>query len=99
MIEQIGNLRSHLNARGLPDLEALDQRHGYGVGAWSHHIARRCIPETANGAGRAGESSGIDPLADRLSRAWTNSGNRVRLSPVRVERVEAATTGVGERTH
>src|SRR5580704_6725376 len=98
MVEQIGHLHSQLSANGLLDGDALDEGHRHRLSAWPNDIARRRVSEAADGVRRAHESSGIDPLADRLPRVRIDAGNRVCAAPGRVERVEAATTGIVERT-
>src|ERR1700683_3332759 len=96
MVEQIGDLHSQLSANGLLDRDAFNERHGYRLSAWSHHSARLRVSEAADGVSRGRESRRIDPLGDRLPRVRTDSGDRVRPAPGRVENVEAATTGIVE---
>ena len=93
MVEQIGDLRSHLSANGLLDRDALNERHGYRLSAWPTDIARRRVSEAADGVSRGRESRGIDPLADRLPRVGLTPGTVSARPPVELKALKPQPQG------
>ena len=98
MVEQIGDLHSQLSANGLLDGNALDEGHRYRLSAWPNDIARREFPKRPMALGGLTKAAGLIHWPIDCPAYGLTPGNRVRPAAGRVERVEAATTRIVERT-